>query len=883
MLCAGDSGAGVVRSNENAASVDATPPTASARVVRRRRRWPFVVLGAIVLLAAIGGLVVGRFLRFDLPDVRGLEDYDPPVMSRVMATDGSIAATFAEQRRTLIEFHDIPDNFRNALVAVEDSGFYRHPGIDLKGIARALWSDMRHLRLEQGASTITQQLARNLFLHPAKTWRRKAQEAVLALEIERQYTKSEILRFYCNQIYMGHGRYGLEAAARFYYGKPARELSLAESAMLAGLIQRPESLSPVRNPERALARRNHVLRRMVEEGYLDAAEAERASREPLGVTTAADDGEALAPYFVEEVRRWLQARYGSSQLYREGLEVETTLDPRLQEIANQALSDGLRELDHRQGWRGVAEHVPEGVDPTAWDTPRWHAELRAGDVVPGIVVAERGDSVRVRVAAHEGGLGPDEIGWTRSKSAARLFDVGDVIEVRIVALAPDGAVRLALEQRPVAQAALVALEPASGAVRALVGGFDFAASEYDRAMQARRQTGSAFKPFVFAAALAGDRTLADLLLDEPTVFLDRSNPEPYQPENYTNEYYELLTLRSALEKSANIATVKLLTEIGYAPVLELAHALGITTQLEPYPSLALGAFGISLLELTSAYGAFANQGVLVDPHLVDEVRDRDGVLVSAETPTVRDAVRPEVAYLMNQVLAGVIADGTGRAASALGLELAGKTGTTDDFTDAWFVGYSSELAVGVWVGFDERKSLGPRETGAVAALPIWTRFMQGAYADRRPAPFPVPAGMTMVAIDAHTGLKANREAGCTDVITEAFVAGTEPTRYCTARHHALAGFPYPFRRYPLDDNGALAVPSNELERLLAEETEVFLVDDGTRLEAHTAAGVFTLPLAVLPAVPDPADEPWIRERFDPDTWRGKDGRRARIVLLDRAR
>ncbi len=543
----------------------------------------------------------------------------------------------------------------------------------------------------------------------------------------------------------------------------------------------------------------------------------------------------------------------------------------------------MRELDHRQGWRRVTERVPEGVDPAAWDTPRWHTELRAGDVVPGIVLAERGDTVRVRVATHEGRLGPDEIGWTGSKSAARLLDPGDVIEVRIVELEPDGALRLALEQRPVAQAALVALEPSTGAVRALVGGFDFAASEYDRAMQARRQTGSAFKPFVFAAALTRDRTLADLLLDEPTVFLDRSNPEPYQPENYTNEYYESVTLRSALEKSANIATVKLLTEIGYAPVLELAHDLGITTQLEPYPSLALGAFGISLLELTAAYGAFANQGVLVEPHLVEEVRDREGVLVSAPTAAAHDAVRPEVAYLMNQVLAGVIADGTGRAAAALGLDLAGKTGTTDDCTDAWFVGYSSELAVGVWIGFDERKSLGPRETGAVAALPIWTRFMQRAYADRRPPEFPVPAGLTMVAIDAHTGLKANHEAGCTDVITEAFVAGTEPTRYCTARHHALFGFPYPFRRYAIDDNGALAVPSNDLERLLADETDVFLVDGGSRLEAHTPQGVFTLPLAVLPAVPDPADAPWVRERFDPQEWRGKDGRRARVVVLDGGR
>jgi len=869
-----------MRSNENAApSVDGRLPSAAAHPARRGPlRW-VVALGLIATGAAIAGLLVGRFLRFDLPDVRGLEDYNPPVMTRILAIDGSTAATFAEQQRILVELHDIPQTFLDALVAVEDAGFYRHPGIDLKGIVRAIWSDVRHLRLEQGASTITQQLARNLFLHRAKTWRRKIQEAVLALEIERQYAKAEILRFYCNHIYMGHGRYGLESAARFYYGKPAREITLPESAMLAGLIQRPESLSPLRNPDRATERRGHVLRRMVDAGYLTEAQAAEAARAPLGLA-APRASAGGAPYFVEEVRRWLQAQYGSSQLYREGLEVETTLDPRLQDAANRAVDEGLRELDRRQGWRGVSERVPDGADPRVWEAPGWDAGLHAGDVADAVVVDERGDRVSVRVGAHECELGPDEIAWTGARSAARLLDPGDIVQVRLVDLEAGGRARLALEQRPAVQVALVALEPASGAVRALVGGFDFATSEYDRAIQARRQTGSAFKPFVFAAALASGRTLADTLLDEPTVFLDRSNPVPYQPENYTNRYYGRVTLRSALEKSANIATVRLLTEIGYAPVLDLARALGITSSLEPYPSLALGAFGISLLELTAAYGTFANQGVLVEPHLVSEVRNRDGVLVTTITPAVRDAMRPEVAHLMNQVLAGVIADGTGRAAAALELDLAGKTGTTDEYTDAWFIGYSAELAVGVWVGFDEHRSLGPRETGAVAALPIWTRFMERAYADRDTPEFPVPGGITRVSVDPHTGLKANREAGCAAVLSESFLVGTEPMRYCTPQHHAREGFPAPFLRYAIDDNGAIAVPSNELERLLAEETDVYLVDNGTSLEAHTPGGVFRLPVAVLPPVEEPDRADWIRQRFDPDTWRGQDGRRARIIVLD---
>jgi penicillin-binding protein 1A len=678
---------------------------------------------------------------------------------------------------------------------------------------------------------------------------------------------------------MGHGRYGLEAASRFYYDKPAAELTLPEAAMLAGLIQRPEALSPVRNPDRALERRAHVLRRMVDAGYITAEQAAEAGRAPLGVAQGRG-AETDASYFVEEVRRWLQARYGSTQLYRDGLEVETTLDPRLQAVADRAVDEGVRELDRRQGWRGVADRIPAGADPMTWDIPGSRGAPRAGDVVTGVVVEERADTVRVRVGDAIGRLGPDEIGWTGSKSAARLLDPGDLIQVRVVDTGADGRLRLELDQRPEVQVALVALEPSSGAIRALVGGTSFESSEYDRAIQSRRQTGSAFKPFVYAAALAGGRTLADRLIDEPTVFLDRSNPVPYQPENYTNEYYETVTLRTALEKSANIATVRLLTEIGYAPVLGLAQGLGITSPLEPYPSLALGAFGVSLLELTAAYGTFANQGVLVEPHLVREVRNRDGVLVAEVTPAVRDVVQPEVAYLMNQVLAGVIADGTGRAAASLGLHLAGKTGTTDDYADAWFIGYSPELAVGVWVGFDQRRSLGPRETGAVAALPIWSRFMQGAYEGRETPEFPVPSGMTVVSIDRHTGLKANRNAGCADVISETFVAGTEPTRYCTREEHALERFPYPFRRYRIDDHGALAVPSNQLERLLADETDVYLVEHGTRLEAHTPQGTSSLAVTILPPQDEAQSADWIRERFDPETWRGHDGRRARVVVLD---
>jgi len=843
-----------------------------------RRHWPYLLLGALVLLAAVCGASLGYFMRFDLPDVRALEDYRPPEMSRVLAADGSQVGTFAEERRILIRYGEIPPVFQRALIATEDANFYGHTGIDFKGIARALWRDVSSMSLAQGASTLTQQLARNLFLHPDKTIRRKLQEAFLALEIERQFTKQEILGFYCNQIYMGHGRWGLEAAARYYFGKTARELSLAEAATLAGVIQRPEALSPFKHPDRALRRRGYVLRRMVDEEFLSPHEAAAAEQEPLGASTKRRQ-EQIAPYYIEEVRRWIQEHYGSSSLYREGLEVRTTLDRQLQRFANESMDLGLRQLDKRQGWRGVAGRIPRDEDPLTWSPPSWERGVETGRVLDGVVVALGPDGARVRVGAHEGRLGSEEIAWTKQEDPAKLLASGDIVRVRLVALDDAGGAELKLEQEPLAEAALIAIEPATGAVRALVGGFDFERSEWDRAMQSRRQTGSAFKPLIYAAALASGLTLTDTLLDEPTVFLDPRKPEPYQPENYTNRYYGTITLRTALEKSSNIATVKLLDQVGYSAVIETARRLGIGGDLQPFPSLALGVFGSTLMELTAAYGTFGNQGVLVEPHLVEEVLDSDGSLVERVEPAVRDAVGPQIAYLMNRVLSGVITDGTGRAAARLGYPLAGKTGTTDNNTDAWFIGYSPSLAVGVWVGFDEPTSLGSRETGALAALPIWQAFMERAM-ETLPAPeFERPPGMTIVSIDRATGLKANLNADCGQTISEVFITGTEPTEYCSADHHRLLELPYAFQRYALDEQGELMIPANQLEALLREETSVYLVRGEQRLETYTRDGAISLPFRLVPAEESQPVPVRLREKYDVSEWIGKDGRIARVRWL----
>jgi len=661
------------------------------------------ILAALLLIAALFGATTGYFVRRDMPSLRNLEEYAPPEMTRVLSRDGSSLATYGAEKRILLDLDEIPASFREALIASEDSRFDEHAGIDFVGGLRALWTDLRRGRMAQGASTLTMQVAGNLFLDRRdRTIRRKLQEAFLALEIERRFSKEEILRTYSNHMHFGHGLYGVEAAAHYYFGKPARRLSTGESATLVGLLPRPAAYSPFRDIERATERRDLVIRRMVQEGYLEPAEADRIVKQPI-VVKRDETGDAFAAYFTEAVRRRLQRRHGSDELYRGGLLVTTTLEPRLQSIAERSVETGLRALTRREAAR-------------------------------------------------------------RSRS------------------------QLAAEQEAEVQGALIAIEPSTGEILALVGGSDFSRSQYDRATQAKRQPGSLFKPFVYAAALTEGWTLADTLMDEPTVFLGDHGAVPYQPENFSRKYYGTITLRTALEKSVNIATVKLLERVGYDAVIDTTRRLGVRSRLRPYPSLALGTFELTLLEVTSAYGAFANQGMLMAPHLIKEVADGKGRVVERAKPEVSETVSPQVAYLMNHVLSGVVRNGTGRSAGgALQRTLAGKTGTTDDNTDAWFVGYSRDLVVGVWVGYDEPRGLGDRETGARAALPIWTEFMRDALADTPDEAFPVPSGITTATVDRQSGCRPLEWSSAVSRVAEAFIAGTEPTGTCSAmgRHRLL--------------------------------------------------------------------------------------------------
>jgi penicillin-binding protein 1A len=855
-------------------TVPAAPPRRTG--VRRRLAAMALCLAA----TAVAGGAAGTFLRIDLPGLDGLDDRVPSQMTVIHTADGSELARFATEKRLLLEVDEIPESFRLALIASEDSRFLSHTGMDPVGVFRAALAALRAGEVSQGASTLTMQLAGNLFLDRSqRTFKRKLQEMFLAFEIERRYSKPEILRMYVNQVHFGHGLYGLAAASDYYFGKPATELDVAEAATLVGVLPRPASYTPFRNPGRATERRNLVLGRMVQEGYLapDAARAHAAR--PIRLAHRREHG-ASAPWFREEVRRRLLERHGARALYRGGLVVETTLDRRLQAAADRALARGLRELDKRLGWRAQdVRRVPAEIEPERWQAPVWSSRPGPGDVTDGVVLETTPERALVRVGDRRGTLRSASIEWTGETRPDRLLRRGDVIRVRIgVRAAADGVAELPLEleQEPVVEGALVALDTRSGAIRALVGGFDFGRSQFDRAVQAERQPGSLFKPFVYAAALSQGWTLADTLLDEPTVFLDPRRPVPYQPENFERRYHATLTLRSALERSENIPTVKLLDRVGYDAVIGTAQALGVESALRPYPSLALGAFEVTLLEVTSAYAAFANQGLRVEPYMIERVTGPRGRLLEQAHPRVREAVDPQTAFLMNRALAGVIERGTGKNARWLGSNLAGKTGTTDENTDAWFVGYSPGLAVGVWVGHDAPHTLGRRETGARAALPIWIDFMRDAL-DGRDEDFERPPGIVAAMIDPATGLLAHGFAGCAERRLEFFREGTEPTRSCSRALHRKLRLPPPLQRYELDPAGALSIPPSDLARILDREPHLFFDPERRLLEYWGPERVVRV--EVRPGAEAPSLRP-LPPELDPSSWVGTDGRPATVVWMD---
>lgn len=768
---------------------------ATAKLLVRPRNFAIGIIAVGLSGAGIGTAMV--YLP-DASQVRALEEYVPNMQVLLFDDAGEVFGELeAIERRKLVPYQDIPEQLRNALLASEDSRFFSHVGIDPIGVLGAVRDNLTDGFGTRGASTITMQLARGLgWSSSEKTASRKLVEAFYyALQTERYFSKERILELYMNQIFMGHDAYGFGAAAELYFDKELGELTLAESALLAGIVQRPNRYYPLeRNQERAVRRRDLVLGRMLAEGYITAEEREQARNEPLDLADN-DRSEELGAYFTEEIRRDLYDEYGS-ELYELGMRVQTTLDLRIQAAAEKALDEGLRFTDKTQGWRGVERNLlDENLDLMAFDLPRWERSIDIDDYVPAVVLESDAERAVVRFGSYTAQITPEGASWTAfgrpdNVRLERLLRAGDLISVHLTEMREDGSVVVELDQEPELEGAILVVENYSGEVKAEVGGRRFSDSEFNRARQAVRQTGSAFKPFVYAAALQAGHTAGDVILDMRRAFEDGSR-QPYEPHNHNDEYVGITTYTEALARSRNVVAVAVQQEIGADSVIKMARDMGLTANLQPYLSLALGSVEVSLWEMTRAYAVFANGGVRVEPHRVRNVVDREGRPVFVAQRRSEQVMDGDVAYLMTRMLNnvinytyvenGVLMGGSGRRARRLqddiGMPLAGKTGTTDLYSDAWFLGFSPYHTIGVWVGNDTKKPIGAGREGANTALPIWMEVMRAASDGLDPKDFELPpVGIVLRTVDARTGLLSSNLCGPSIIV--AYIEGTDPTRAC---------------------------------------------------------------------------------------------------------
>ena len=795
----------------------------------------FASLGLLFFFALVAGAgAVYVFHRFgrDLPDYRQLADYEPPVMTRVHAGDGRLLAEYAEEKRVFVPITAMPRRVVKAFLAAEDKNFFDHPGVDALSVLRAALTNLRNLgsdRRPVGASTITQQVAKNFLLSNELSWERKIKEAILAFRMERAFSKERILELYLNEIYLGSGSYGVAAAALNYFNKPLDGLTVAEAAFLAALPKAPNNYHPIRHPRAAKARRDWVIDRMQVGGFIGAKEASRARSRPFVISPRSQTEFAKADYFTEEVRRDLARSYGERQLYQGGLSVRTTVDPHLQEIADRVLRRGLEAYDRRHGWRGPVARIEaaplaeggrrlaEDYDwsavlgrvpvPEAIGDSRLAVVIRFDDHVAavGFIDGAKGympltELTWARRTQEDGGLGP-----TIEKPGDALVP-GDIVVVAPVMTDaegntyPDGT--YGLRQIPEIEGALVALDPHTGRVLAMTGGYDFERSQFNRATQARRQPGSAFKPFVYLAALDAGYTPSTLILDAPFVIDQGPGLPKWRPANYTRKFYGPSTMRLGIEKSRNLMTVRLAQTVGMDRVSTFAEQFGVVDHLPRQLAMALGAGETTLLRLTTAYAMLVNGGKRITPTLIDRIQDRHGRTVyrhdrrscaecratywtEQAVPILPDhrkqLAERTSAYQLVSMLQGVVERGTGRRARVVGKPLAGKTGTTNDSLDTWFIGFSPDLAVGVFVGYDEPQSLGRRETGSSVAAPIFRDFMAEALANKPATPFRIPPGIRLVRVSRTTGQLAR--PGEANVILEAF----KPESVPTGRSEILAG------------------------------------------------------------------------------------------------
>lgn len=765
-----------------------------------------VSLGMLGLVAGIGGAVfVISYYSRDLPDYSALKDYQPPVVTRAYAGDGRLLAEFAQEKRVFVPIEAMPDIVRQAFISAEDQNFYDHQGVDYFAIVRAAIQNMKGGNL-RGASTITQQVAKNFLLTNERTYTRKIREAILSYRMERAMSKDRLLELYLNEIFLGRRAYGVASAALQYFDKSLEELRIDEVAYLAALPKAPNNYHPVRNHEAALTRRNWVIGRMEEDGYITKAQAELAQSMPLEIRTSDGTNRISAPYFAEEVRRELIERYGEDSLYGGGLAVRTSVDPRLQAIAERVLREGLVEYDRRHGYRGPLAH---------WDdTAGWMEKLKAFPPPPsmlsdwqlGVALDVRQDSAEVGFAdGKRATLELQYLTWARRvapngrlgaevNSVHDVLKDGDVIMVDRVTL-EDGKTVHGLRQIPKINGSLVALDPHTGRVLAMQGGWSYQESEFNRVTQAWRQPGSAFKPFVYLAALEKGFTPATLVLDAPFVIDQGPGLPKWRPTNYSNEFYGPTPVRVGLEKSRNLMTVRLADYVGMDSVVDYAKKFGVVDDMEPHLANCLGSGETTLLRLTTAYAQFVNGGKRITPTLIDRIQDRRGKTIfsydsrpcegcgpllewedqsAPAIPDLREQLAdPRKAYQIVSMLEGVVQRGTAVRIKTLERPLAGKTGTTNESHDTWFIGFSPDLVVGVFAGFDEPSSLGHKETGASVSVPIFRAFMEEALKDTPAIPFRVPPGVRQVRINADNGARAM--PGDAHVIWEAFLAGTEPT------------------------------------------------------------------------------------------------------------
>jgi penicillin-binding protein 1A len=753
-----------------------------------------------LVLGVPAGFVFAHAVR--VPTVKSLEDYQPAIITRVFDRSGVPYAEYSIQRRIIVPMREMSPFLVKGIIATEDADFYDHGGISPKAILRAGVKDLIAGKKVEGASTLTQQLAKLIFLTPEKSWRRKFNEMLLSVQIEKDFTKAQIFELYANQVYFGHGAYGVEAASRLYFGKHAKDLTLPEAAMIAGISNRPSTYSPILNPEAAKKRRDHVLRRMLEENRLEPkisrAQFQQAVNTPVVLGSYKEESPNIGAYFAEDIRQYIEKsdKFGVENLYRSGLKVFTTLDLRMQQIVESSLQRGLRRFDHAHGFRKPARNViAEGIDVAAYRDPSWSNEPYAVDkLYPGVVMNVDTTHVFVRVGKDEFDLLPPNYAWTQHKSMFGFLKRGDLVYVRLTEDSKTKQRLWIIDQMPQVQGAAVVLDVKTGDIRALTGGYDFQISKFNRATQSRRQTGSSFKPFVYGAAFEKGFTAADTLFDAPIEI--PVGKDFYAPKNYYGKYSGIVTIQRALELSINIPAVKTLMIVGADKVADFAHRCGITSDLPKYPSLALGAAGVSPVEMTAAYNVFVNHGVYVKPQRIVRITDQTDRVLEEPPGELSEATQPQVAFELAYMMKGTIDRGTAFEAHDLPDPLAGKTGTTNGYTDAWFIGFSPEYTVGVWIGYDDpSRSLGPGATGAAVALPVWIDIFK-KFDDlklRTPRPeFEMPPGIVIVPMDLKTGRRGS--GPCSRIVMEAFIAGQEPDKDCSGATVEVSKLPYYLQR-----------------------------------------------------------------------------------------